>query len=43
MSQEAKKIKPGNSKKNIYQIIKENSLSLKEEYKLKKFIEKKNM
>ncbi len=40
MSEEAKFIKPGNSNKNIYKIIKENSLSLKNELKLKKFIEK---
>ena len=42
MSEEAKKIKPGNSKKNIFKIIKENSLSLDEELKLKNYIEKKN-
>ena len=41
MSEEAKKIKPGNSNKNIYKIIKENSLNLNEELKLKKYIEKK--
>ena len=43
MSSEAKKIKPGNSNKNIYQIIKENSLSLDEEHKLKKYIEKNSL
>ena len=43
MSEEAKKIKPGNSNKNIYKIIKENSLNLNEELKLKKYIEKKNL
>jgi len=43
MSIEAKKIKPGNSKKNIYKIIKENSLSLEDEKKLKKYIEKKKL
>ena len=30
MSEEAKKIKPGNSNKNIFSIIKENSLNLDE-------------
>ena len=39
MSSEAKKI-PWEFNKNIYQIIKENSLSLDEEHKLKKYIEK---
>jgi len=43
MSEEAKKIRPGNSKKNIYKIISENSLSLDEELKLKRYIEKKNL
>jgi N-acetylneuraminate synthase len=43
MSLEAIKVKPGNSKKNIYQIIKENSLSLNEEYELKGFIEKNSL
>ena len=43
MSEEAKKIKPGNSKKNIFKIIKENSLSLDEELKLKNYIEKKKL
>ena len=42
MSEEAKKIKPGNSKKNIFNIISENSLNLDEELRLKKYIEKKN-
>lgn len=43
MSEEAKKIKPGNSNKNIFSIIKENSLNLDEELKLKHYIEKKNL
>ena len=41
MSEEAKKIKPGNSKKNIFSIIKNNSLSLEDEYKLFKYIKSK--
>ena len=36
MSEESKKIKPGNSNKSIYEVIKNNSLTLKEEFKLKK-------
>lgn len=43
MSEEAKKIIPGNSKKNIFKIIEENSLTLNEELKLKKYIEKKKL
>jgi len=43
MSEEAKKIKPGNSKKNIYKIISQSSLSEENEYKLFKYIKKKNM
>jgi len=43
MSEEAKRIKPGNSNVNIYQIIKKNSLSLKEEKNLKNYIEKKKL
>ncbi len=39
MSQEAKIIKPGNSNKSIYNVIKQNCLSLDEELKLKKYIE----
>ena len=39
MSAICKKIKPGNSKKNIYDIIKKNCLTLDEEYELKKYIE----
>jgi N-acetylneuraminate synthase len=41
MSIEAKKIKPGNSLKNIYRIIKENSLTEDEELKLFKYIRSK--
>ena len=43
MSEEAKRIKPGNSNTNIYEIIRRNSLSLKDEKKLKKYIEKKKL
>ena len=43
MSEECKKIKPGNSNKSIYEIIKQNSLSLKEELELKKYIKKKKL
>ncbi len=43
MSLEAKKIVPGNAKKNIYDLIKNCAISENEELKLKKFIEKKNM
>jgi len=43
MSEEAKKIKPGNSNKNIYDIIKSSSLSEEDEYKLFKYINKKKM
>jgi N-acetylneuraminate synthase len=43
MSEEAKKIKPGNSNKNIFNIISENSLNLDEELELKKYIEKKKL
>ena len=43
MSNEAKKIKPGNSNLSIYQVIKENCLTLSEEEKLKKFIEENDM
>ena len=43
MSEEAKKIKPGNSNVNIYEIIKRNSLSLREEKSLKNYIEKKKI
>ena len=40
-SYHAKKIKPGNSKKNIYQIIKDFSLSEEDEFKLMNYIKKK--
>jgi len=43
MSEEAKKIKPGNSNMNIYEIVKRNSLSLKEEENLKNYIMKKKL
>ena len=43
MSEEAKKIKPGNSRKNIFSIIKESSLSEEKEYKLFKYVESKKM
>ena len=43
MSNEAKKIKPGNSKNNIFSIIKKNSLTEEEEFKLFKYVEKKGM
>ena len=43
MSEEAKRIKPGNSNTTIYKIITRNSLSLKEEKELKKYIEKKKL
>ena len=41
IKKEAKKIIPGNSSKNIYDIIKENSLSENDEKKLMKYIEDK--
>ena len=41
MSIEAKKIRPGNSKKNIYQIIKETQLSYDDEKKLCNYIKSK--
>jgi sialic acid synthase SpsE len=40
MSEESKKIKPGNSNFSIYKVIKNNSLSLKKEILLRKFIKK---
>ena len=43
MSEEAKSIKPGNSNLSIYELIKKNSLNLEEEFKLKKYIEKKGL
>lgn len=41
MSDEAKKIKPGNSNKNIYSIIENSSLSEEDEYKLLQYCKKK--
>lgn len=41
MSEEAKKIKPGNSKKNIYSIINKCSLSESDEKKLFDYVKKK--
>ena len=43
MSEEAKKIKPGNSNKNIFDIINRCSLSEEQEYKLYKYVNKKKM
>ncbi len=43
MSIEAKKVKPGNSKKNIFSIIKNCSLSEEDEFKLFKYVKSKNM
>ena len=43
MSNEAKKIKPGNSRDNIFSIIKKNSLTEEGEYKLFKYVEKNKM
>tara|TARA_B100002003_G_scaffold181134_1_gene169183 strand:- start:66 stop:1115 length:1050 start_codon:yes stop_codon:yes gene_type:complete len=43
MSEEAKKIKPGNSKKNIYNIIEDCSLSFEKEYKLTQYCKKKKI
>ncbi len=43
MSEEAKKIKPGNSKKNIFRIIKSSSLDEEKEYKLLKYVKSKKM
>ena len=43
MSEEAKKIKPENSKRNIYNIIKDCSLSLEKEYKLTQYCKKKKI
>ena len=40
-SYHAKKTKPGNSNKTIYQIIKENSLNEEDEYKLMQYIKRK--
>lgn len=43
MSIEAKKIKPGNSKKFIYDIISQCSLNEEDEYKLYKYVKKKKL
>ena len=43
MSKEAKKIKPGNSRKNIYEIISKSTLNEEDEYKLFKYVKKKGM
>ncbi len=43
MSNEAKSIKPGNSNKNIYNIINQCSLSLEDEFKLFKYVQRKKM
>jgi N-acetylneuraminate synthase len=43
MSEESKKIRPGNSNLSIYDVIKNNSLSLKDEILLRKFIKEKNL
>ena len=43
MSVEAKKVKPGNSKKNIFSIIKDCSLSEEDEFKLFKYVKSKKM
>jgi len=43
MSEESKKINPGNSNLSIYDVIKKNSLSLQDEILLRKFIKKKNL
>ena len=42
MSIEAKKIKPGNSKKNTPLIIKNSSLNEEDEFKLMKYVKKKD-
>ena len=41
MADEAKKVIPGNSKKNIFEIIKSSSLNEEDEFKLMQFIKKK--
>jgi len=43
MSEEAKKIKPGNSNKSIYEIISKTCLNEEDEYKLFKYVNKKKM
>ena len=41
MSEEAKKIKPPNAKKNIYNLIKDSSLNKDEELEIYKYVKKK--
>ena len=41
MSEEAKKIIPSHTKKNIFDIIKSSALSESDEYKLMKYVNKK--
>lgn len=43
MSQEAKKVIPGNSKKSIYEIMENSALSFDDEKELKEYVESKNM
>ena len=43
MSEEAKEIKPGNSNQSIYEVIRQNSLKLNDEIKLKNYIKKKKL
>lgn len=43
MSQEAKKVIPGNSKKSIYEIMEKSALSFDDEKELKEYVESKNM
>ena len=43
MSNEAKSIRPGNSNQSIFNVIKNNSLSLDEEFKLKKYVTNKGL
>ena len=43
MSSEAKFIKPGNSNRSIFEVIKENSLSLEDEFKLFQYTKKKSL
>ncbi len=43
MSNEAKRIIPGNSKKNIYDIISKSTLNVEDEYKLFKYVKRKKM
>ena len=43
MSKEAKNIVPVHAKQNIFEIIKKNSISEKDEFSLKKFVKQNNM